>query len=142
MKKQSQAVTNAGITVLDNESVLLDDSVWLVGRSDDIDSTRLSASELLSKVDIDKPIVFLEHRPTALEEISGTPVDLHLSGHTHGGQIFPLTLLKQWFQPLVHGTKNIEDTQFLVSSGYGFGPVPFRLGTRSEIWMIRLQSAL
>ena len=137
----AEAVTNAGITVLDNESVLLNDSVWLVGRSDDMDSTRLSASELLSKVDTDKPIVFLEHRPTALEEISNTPVDLHLSGHTHGGQIFPLTMLKQWFQPLVHGTKNIEDTQFLVTSGYGFGPVPFRLGTRSEIWMIRLQSA-
>ncbi|MEN2751685.1 metallophosphoesterase [Psychrobacter sp. FBL11] len=138
----AEAVTKAGITVLDNESVLLNDSVWLVGRSDDVDSTRLSASELLSKVDTDKPTVFLEHRPTALKEISDLPVDLHLSGHTHGGQIFPLTLLKQWFQPLVHGTKNIKDTQFLVSSGYGFGPVPFRLGTRSEIWMIRLQSAL
>lgn len=137
----AEAVTNAGITVLDNKSVLLNESVWLVGRSDDVDSKRLSAEKLLSTVNVDKPVIFLEHRPTAIDEIKDLPVDLHLSGHTHGGQIFPLTMLKQWFQPLVHGTKNIKDTQFLVSSGYGFGAVPFRLGTRAEIWMITLQSA-
>lgn len=135
----AKAVKNAGITVLDNKSVLLNDAIWLVGRSDDVDSKRSSAEKLLSTVDIDKPIIFLEHRPTAIDEIKDLPVDLHLSGHTHGGQIFPLTMLKQWFQPLVHGTKNIEDTQFLVSSGYGFGAVPFRLGTRAEIWTITLQ---
>ena len=123
------------------KSVLLNESVWLVGRSDDVDSKRLSAEKLLSTVNVDKPVIFLEHRPTAIDEIKDLPVDLHLSGHTHGGQIFPLTMLKQWFQPLVHGTKNIKDTQFLVSSGYGFGAVPFRLGTRAEIWMITLQSA-
>lgn len=38
------------------------------------------------------------------------------------------------------GAKQIGNTQFLVTSGYGFGAVPFRLGTRSEIWVITLQS--
>ena len=139
-KAIARAVEAAGIKTLDSESVLLDDSVWLVGRSDDVDRTRLSAQELLASVDTDKPVVFLEHRPTAFEEIKGLPVDLHLSGHTHGGQIFPLTTLLNWFTPLNYGTKFIENTQFLVTSGYGIGAVPFRLGTRSEIWMIRLQS--
>ncbi len=137
----AQAVKDAGITVLDNQSVLLKDEVWLVGRSDDIDSTRLSADELLSKVDTNKPVIFLEHRPSKLDEISALPIDLHLSGHTHGGQIFPLTTLMQWFTPLTQGAKLINETQFLVSSGFGFGSVPFRLGTRSEIWLISLESA-
>ncbi|WP_201549755.1 metallophosphoesterase [Psychrobacter fjordensis] len=137
----AQAVEAAGIKALDNESVLLNDSVWLVGRSDDVDQTRLSADELLTQVDTDKPVVFLEHRPSMMEEIKALPVDLHLSGHTHGGQIFPLTILMNWFSPLNYGTKTIEKTQFLVTSGYGIGAVPFRLGTRSEIWMITLQSA-
>ncbi|PYE41215.1 metallophosphoesterase [Psychrobacter fozii] len=137
----AQAVEAAGIQALDNESVLLDDSVWLVGRSDDVDQTRLSAEELLTQVDTNKPVVFLEHRPSMMDEIKALPVDLHLSGHTHGGQIFPLTMLMNWLKPLNYGTKTIEDTQFLVTSGYGFGAVPFRLGTRSEIWMITLQSA-
>ena len=138
----TQAVEEAGIKALDNESVLLDDSVWLVGRSDDIDRTRLSAEELLTQVDTDKPVIFLEHRPSAMDEVSALPVDLHLSGHTHGGQIFPLTLLMDWLTPLNYGSKKIADTQFLVTSGYGIGPVPFRLGTRSEIWIITLQSGV
>ncbi len=136
----AEAVENAGIKVLDNESVLLNDEVWLIGRSDDNDPKRLSAIELLSGVNTDRPVIFLEHRPTAINKIKGLPVDLHLSGHTHGGQIFPLTILMQWFTPLAHGAKQIEGTEFLVTSGYGIGPVPFRLGTRSEIWMISLQS--
>ena len=138
----TQAVEAAGIKALDNESVLLNDSVWLIGRSDDVDQTRLSATELLTQVDTAKPVVFLEHRPDGIKEISPLPIDLHLSGHTHGGQIFPLTTLMRWFKPLAHGNKTIEDTQFLVTSGYGFGPVPFRLGTRSEIWIVTLQQAV
>ena len=138
----TQAVKEAGIKALDNESVLLNDSVWLVGRSDDIDRTRLSADELLNQVDADKPVVFLEHRPSMMDEVSALPVDLHLSGHTHGGQIFPLTVLMDWFSSLNYGAKKIADTQFLVTSGYGIGPVPFRLGTRSEIWIITLQSGV
>jgi hypothetical protein len=77
-----------------------------------------------------------------MDEVSALPVDLHLSGHTHGGQIFPLTLLMNWLTQLNYGSKKIVDTQFLVTSGYGIGPVPFRLGTRSEIWIITLQSGV
>ena len=75
-----------------------------------------------------------------MDELKQAPIDVHLSGHTHGGQIFPLTALMQWFYPLIQGAKQIGNTQFLVTSGYGFGAVPFRLGTRSEIWVITLQS--
>lgn len=140
-KQIAETVTDAGITVLDNQSVLLNGEVWLIGRSDDSDPSRLSASELLTKVNTDKPVLFLEHRPSALDEISALSIDLHLSGHTHGGQIFPLTMLMKIFNPLIHGTQQIDNTRFLVSSGYGFGSVPFRLGTRSEIWLITLQAA-
>ena len=140
-EKIAQAVTEAGIKVLDNQSVLLADKVWLVGRSDDLDRTRLSAADLLQPLNSDKPIIFLEHRPSTIPEISALPIDLHLSGHTHGGQIFPLTTLMHWFSPLAYGTKTVNDTQFLVSSGFGIGSVPFRLGTRSEIWIVTLVSA-
>ena len=139
-KQIAEAVENAGITVLDNENVLLNDSVWLIGRSDDVDPTRLPAQELLDKVDTSMPVIFLEHRPTGIKDVSPLPVDLHLSGHTHGGQIFPLTILMKLFKPLAYGNKMFGNTEFLVSSGYGFGSVPFRLGTRSEIWVITLQS--
>lgn len=136
----AKAVTEAGIKVLDNKPILLDHSVWLIGRSDDVDRTRLTAQQLLAQIDSDKPVIFLEHRPSEINKISPLPIDLHLSGHTHGGQIFPLTTLMQWTRPLVAGSKTINDTEFVVSSGFGIGSVPFRLGTRSEIWLITLQS--
>ncbi|WP_201618029.1 metallophosphoesterase [Psychrobacter urativorans] len=137
----AKAVERAGIQVIDNKSVLLDESVWLVGRSDETDIGRPIAKDLLMQVDIDKPVIIMEHNPSEIEIISALPVDLHLSGHTHGGQIFPLTTYMKWFKPLVHGAKQIAGTQFLVTSGYGFGAVPFRLGTRAEIWVVTLQPA-
>ncbi|MDE4455810.1 metallophosphoesterase [Psychrobacter sp. DAB_AL62B] len=136
----AKAIERAGIQVIDNKSVWLDDAVLLVGRSDATDPVRPAAADLLTRVEGKKPVIFLEHSPDALEEIKDLPVDLHLSGHTHGGQIFPLTVLLKWFTPLVYGHEQINGTQFLVTSGYGIGAVPFRLGTRSEIWMITLQS--
>ena len=134
----AKAVERAGIQVIDNKSVWLDDSVLLIGRSDETDPARPAATELLSDVRADKPVIFLEHSPADLAQIKGLPIDLHLSGHTHGGQIFPLTTLLKWFTPLVYGAKQLEGTQFLVTSGYGIGAVPFRLGTRSEVWLITL----
>ena len=135
----ADAVTRAGIQVIDNKTVLLDDSVWLIGRSDATDPRpRHLAADLLAPLDTAKPVIFLEHSLWDMQEISALPIDLYLAGHTHGGQIFPLTVLLKWFQPLLYGAKQIDDTQFLVTSGYGFGAVPFRLGTRSEIWVITL----
>ena len=136
----AKAIERAGIQVIDNKSVWLDDAVLLVGRSDATDPKRPAAADLMGDIQTDKPVLFLEHSPDALEEIKGLPVDLHSSGHTHGGQIFPLTVLLKWFTPLVYGFKEVNGSQFLVTSGYGIGAVPFRLGTRSEIWLITLQS--
>lgn len=137
------AVEKAGIQVIDNKSLIINDTVRLVGRSDETDPERPKAADLLTNSstnqDNHKPLIFLEHNPSSMPEVSAQDIDLHLSGHTHGGQIFPLTLFLKWFTPLVYGTKTVNDTQFLVSSGYGFGAVPFRLGTRSEIWVITLQ---
>lgn len=135
----ANAVERAGIKVIDNKSVWLDDAVLLVGRSDATDPRRPAAADLVANIKTDKPVLFLEHSPEALEEIKGLPVDLHLSGHTHGGQIFPLTVLLKWFRPLVYGLKEVDGTQFMVTSGYGIGAVPFRLGTRSEVWIIDLR---
>ena len=137
----AEAVTRAGIQVIDNKNVLLSDAVWLVGRSDETDYGRPLAEELLPPIDTHKPVIMLEHSPSEINLISQLPIDLHLTGHTHGGQIFPLTTLMKYSRPLLYGTKKINDTQFLVTSGYGFGAVPFRLGTRSEIWVITLESS-
>jgi len=136
----AKAVENAGIKVIDNKKVLLNNELWLVGRSDETDPNRPAARDLLAGTEDNKPIVFLEHSPSAVIEIGELPIDIHFSGHTHGGQIFPLTWLMTLVLPIAYGQQHFYDTQFLVTSGFGFGAVPFRLGTRSEIWIVTLKS--
>lgn len=138
----ANAVKSAGITVIDNKKVLINNELWLVGRSDETDPDCPAAHDLLIGVDDNKPVIFLEHSPSAVAETSALPIDIHFSGHTHGGQIFPLTWLMHRLSPLVYGTHTIDGTQFLVTSGFGFGAVPFRLGTRSEIWIVTVESSL
>ena len=72
-------------------------------------------------------------------EAASLGVDLQLSGHTHGGQIWPFTYLVKLQQPYVAGLHRHGDTQIYVSPGTGYWGPPMRLGTRAEITKIVLQ---
>lgn len=83
------------------------------------------------------PTVLLAHQPKFIEEV--TNVDLVLSGHTHGGQIFPFNFLVKLQQPYVKGLhKHNENTQIYINKGTGFWGPPMRLGASSEITYIQL----
>jgi hypothetical protein len=91
----------------------------------------------------DKPLVLLAHQPAAIHEAAAHGVDLQLSGHTHGGQIWPFTYLVYLQQPYVEGLHRHRDTatQIYVSAGTGFWGPPMRLGTKAEITHITLRSS-
>jgi predicted MPP superfamily phosphohydrolase len=94
--------------------------------------------------DINRPVVLLAHQPVAVEEAAKYLVDLQLSGHTHGGQIWPWNYLVYLQQPYVRGLhlhKN-TDTQIYISSGTGYWGPPMRLGTKAEITDITLISSV
>ena len=59
------------------------------------------------------PVIMLDHRPTQLQEVSQTPVDVQFSGHTHNGQLFPINLYMRSLYELSWGHKQIRDTLFL-----------------------------
>lgn len=62
---------------------------------------------------------------------------MQLSGHVHNGQIFPANFITKMLYPaLAYGYKAIGNGHFVVTSGYGFWGVPFRLGSQSEVWII------
>ena len=87
----------------------------------------------------ESPTVMLAHQPKHLELISGG-VDLVLSGHTHGGQIYPFGLLAQLQQPYISGLhQHTEDMQIYVNKGTGFWGPPMRLGASSEITNITIK---
>lgn len=88
------------------------------------------------------PTVLLAHQPKFIEEIENTKgIDLMLSGHTHGGQIFPFNFLVKIQQPYVKGLHTFNDyTQVYVNKGTGFWGPPMRLGASSEITVLKLSS--
>lgn len=131
----SQALQQAGVNVLIDDNLLVDNRIWLVGRLDDLAKYRKPTQEILPN-SVDKPIILLDHRPSDVDNNVKLPIDLQVSGHTHNGQIFPANFLVKMLNTVAYGHQKIHDTHVLVTSGYGFWGVPIRLGSQSEIWVI------
>lgn len=88
--------------------------------------------------DANQPVVLLAHQPVQFDEAREHGVDLQISGHTHGGQIFPFGLLTRLAQPFVSGLHRRGDSQIYVSSGTGYWGPPMRIAAPAEITLIEL----
>jgi predicted MPP superfamily phosphohydrolase len=100
----------------------------------------LYLNEELPKIKRDpaKPTVLAHHSPVGVQYVAQEGIDVMLSGHTHGGQIFPGTLLIALRFPYIKGRFLVGPTTLLVSQGAGtFGPL-MRLGSFNEIQVVRL----
>ena len=137
-------VEDCGIKVLYDESVLVDNKFYLVGRRDrdkpgTEDGSRAAISDLTKDLDKSKPIFVIAHEPDELQETADAGADLDLSGHTHDGQLFPLTVIVRtiWENPC--GVLEKDDMTSIVTSGVGvYGPF-MRVGTRAEICSITVE---
>ena len=88
----------------------------------------------------ERPVVLLAHQPRQVKDAIAHGVDLQLSGHTHGGQIFPFSVLVRLFEPYLAGCFTLGQTQLYVSRGTGYWGPPMRLGAPAEITLIELVS--
>lgn len=87
------------------------------------------------------PVLLLAHQPKQVGQAVRAGVDLQISGHTHGGQIWPFNFLVRLEQPVVHGlSTHGERTQLYTSRGTGFWGPPFRVFAPSEITLLTLRS--
>ncbi|MFO1445411.1 metallophosphoesterase [Bacillus sp. Bva_UNVM-123] len=128
----------AGITMLSDEAVNMNDSFYIVGRNDLTDRNRKSIKEIVAPLNNEKPIIMLDHQPNALAEASENGVDLLLSGHTHGGQVAPANFITNRIYENDWGYLKKENLHSIVTSGFGFWGPPFRIGTRSEVVEIKM----
>ena len=95
----------------------------------------------LAGTDPDLPVLLLAHQPKQLPAAVTHGVDLQISGHTHGGQIWPFHLLVRLDQPVLRGlTRHGDRTQLYTSRGTGFWGPPFRVFAPSEITLLTLRS--
>jgi predicted MPP superfamily phosphohydrolase len=90
--------------------------------------------------DPSRAVVLLAHQPVSIHKAASLGVDLQLSGHTHGGQIWPWGALVRLQQPFIRGLHRIGESQLYVSCGTGFWGPPMRLGAPAEITEIVLRS--
>jgi uncharacterized protein len=98
-------------------------------------------SVALAGTDPDLPVLLLAHQPQQVAGAVAHGVDLQLSGHTHGGQMWPFHYLVRLDQPVLQGlSRHGERTQLYTSRGTGFWGPPFRIFAPSEITLLTLHA--
>jgi predicted MPP superfamily phosphohydrolase len=137
-------MSRIGIPVLRDESVLVNDALYIAGRKDKTAESaaqggRLSVSSLLSELDADRPIILMDHQPYHFDKAAAAGVDLMLSGHTHRGQFAPNHWVTRRIFELDWGYLIKDKMHVVVSSGFGTWGPPIRLASRSEIVEIKVQ---
>ena len=133
------------IKVLRDEVVTLPDGIQLVGR-DDRDSRRMGGEKnphdlkvLTKDLDHSKPIIVMNHQPFNLNEAVEAGADLHLSGHTHDGQMWPFNYITEAIFEVGWGLKQKGNTTVYVSSGFGSWGPPVRVGNTPEVVVFRIK---
>lgn len=131
------------INVLIDETVTLPNGIQLVGRNDRSGSRFTnglkSLPELLTGTNPERPVVVMNHQPYNLDEVAKSNVDLHLSGHTHDGQLWPFHYMTKAIFELSWGLMKKENTNFYVSCGFGTWGPSVRIGNRPEVVVFKVK---
>ena len=145
-EKMTNFMKECNIKLINDESVLINDEFYLVGRRDTDkpgteDGTHAEISELTKDLDKTKPIFVLSHEPDELQKTADAGADIDFSGHTHDGQLFPgnLTIGLFWENPC--GMIKKDNMYSIVTSGVGVYGTFMRVGTDAEICSVDIDFA-
>ena len=145
-EKMTNFMKECNIKLINDESVLINDEFYLVGRRDTDkpgteDGTRAEISELTKDLDKTKPIFVLSHEPDELQKTADAGADIDFSGHTHDGLLFPgnLTIGLFWENPC--GMIKKDNMYSIVTSGVGVYGTFMRVGTDAEICSVDIDFA-
>jgi predicted MPP superfamily phosphohydrolase len=130
------------INVLVDSVVTLSNGIQLIGRNDHSsrgENPPKPLNELMSSTNPDNPVIVMNHQPFNLQEAADAKVDLHLSGHTHHGQMWPFNYITKAIFEVSWGLLKKGNSNFYVSSGYGTWGPPVRVGNRPEVVIFKLK---
>lgn len=130
-----------GIRILRDEVVpVAGGAFYLAGRDDATLPHRKSVGDLIASASLDpaRPLILLDHQPRNLALSAAAGVDLQLSGHTHHGQVWPISWIVEWIYEVAYGHARRGNFQVYVTSGLGLWGLPARVGTVSEIVDLRI----
>jgi len=137
-----------GLRVLHNERVSIekDGAAFDLAGVDDQEGGRLAdghgtdVGRAMKDRDPERAVVMLAHQPRTVHEAAQHGVGLLLTGHTHGGQLWPWKYFVYLQQPYISGLHRYQGTLVYVSDGTGFWGPPIRLGSTAEITLVTLRS--
>lgn len=127
VEKAEELYSRCGVRLLRDEVATLANGVQVAGLDDPRDAS------VLSRLDRAKPSILLSHYPKVFDLAAERGVGLTLSGHTHGGQVFPFHLFVKWANKYLYGLYSKGESRLYVTSGAGSWGPPMRLGTRNEL---------
>ena len=131
-------IAENGITILEDEVLNINDDLVIVGREDKYEAKkskdRKPMEVLMQDVDRSRFVICADHQPSSFEEESRCGVDLILSGHTHGGQIWPARQVEEILalDDGIYGRYEIGNTTAIVTSGFYGWSWPVKSGVPSE----------
>ncbi len=135
------------VHVMQDDVELVDNRFYIIGRKDkseEYSGGRKTMEELTKDLDPDKFSIVLDHQPQDYDAQAASGVDLVLSGHTHGGQLFPLMTIENHSNlaadDRVYGYEKRENTNFIVTSGISDWAIKFKTGCKSEYLMLLLDN--
>ena len=136
-----QTLEKNSIKILSDQSVSINDDFILFGREDRNGVDRKVSSALLnSHINQNAFLLMLDHQPVDLKINDELGYDLQLSGHTHGGQMFPVVLISDilGFGEMNYGYRKLNHMQVVVSSGIAGWGYPLRTGSHSEYVIVNI----
>lgn len=126
------------VTVLRDEIVHVAGNIYVVGRLDAQVYDRKDMADLAKEYSTDNYVIVLDHEPNDYANEAAAKPDLVISGHTHGGQLIPITKVGEWagLNDRTYGTERRDKTDFVVTSGISDWAIKFKTGCSSEFLVI------
>ena len=133
-----QFVKDTPITLLRDSMVTLPGDILLIGRDDKSNPTRVSLDTLMARTDNTRPVIVLDHQPYGVAKADSLGIDFLFCGHTHRGQVWPLTWLTDRLFEQSHGYRRWTHSHVYVSQGLSLWGPPFRIGSDSELVVFKI----
>ena len=130
--KAKEFMAAAGIHLLQDSCVSIDGSICIIGRDDRTNPSRKPLKDLIASAPQNQYTIVLDHQPYHLDEAATSGIDFQLSGHTHRGQVWPISWITDALYECSWGSYQRDHTHYYISSGIGLWGGKFRIGTQSE----------
>lgn len=138
--KSEQFYRDANIHLLQDSSIVFKNELTIIGRDDRTNKHRKALKALVATTNQSTYTILLDHQPYHLEEAKQAGIDFQFSGHTHYGQVWPISWIEDIIYEDAFGPLTKGKTKYYVSSGMGIWGGKFRIGTRSEYVVLTLTS--